>query len=118
MDNNIFPLGSKECGNYLKETYKKSINKTVFLQDDVYEKIKEYDEISNYISELEVEKKKIEHFLQNEMRECEIAFCKERKITWKPIQKNLLDSSLLKKENPELASRYNKTSQTRVFKVY
>ena len=52
------------------------------------------------------------------MKEYETAFCKERKITWKTINKNSLDSKKLKLDNPDLANKYLKTNKVRVFKVF
>ena len=52
------------------------------------------------------------------MKEYETAFCKERKITWKTISKNSLDSKKLKLDNPDLANKYLKTNKVRVFKVF
>ena len=114
----MYPLGSKECGNFLKEVYKESIDDTIILTEDIYEKISKYDEINEKIKNLEFEKKSIEHFLQNEMKEYETAFCKERKMTWKSTEKTTIDTKSLKKDNPELASRYLRTSKSRIFKIY
>ena len=118
IEENRYPFGTKECGCYLKEAYKNTVDETILLKEDIYEKLSKYDEINENISKLEFEKKSIEHFLQNEMKEYETAFCKERKITWKATEKTTLDSKSLKKDNQELASRYLKINKVRVFKIY
>lgn len=115
---NIYPFGSKECTSYLREAYKNSIDDTILLTEDIYEKLEKYDEINKKLCELEFDKKVIEHFLQNEMKEYETAFCKERKITWKSSEKTTIDTKSLKKDNPELASKYSKTTKSRMFKIY
>lgn len=118
IEDNKYPFGSKECASFLKETYQNSIDETIILTEDIYEKLQRYDEINETLGKLDIEKKTIEHFLQNEMKEYETAFCKERKITWKPVQKNTLDTKSIKKYEPEIASKYSKISSTRMFKIY
>ncbi|RDY28140.1 hypothetical protein CHL78_005965 [Romboutsia weinsteinii] len=115
-ENNL-PFGSNECGRFLRETYKDSVDEVKILEENVYEKLNEYDEIVENISKLETRKKIIEHILQSEMKECETAFCKERKITWKPVIKSSIDSKVFKDENPELALKYIKVNKSRVFKI-
>lgn len=118
IEDNKYPFGTKECSNYLRETYKNSIDETIILKEDFYEKLVKYDEINEKLKNLEHEKKSIEHFLQNEMKEYETAFCKERKITWKKVQKTVLDTKLIKENEPEIASKYLKLSDSRMFKIY
>lgn len=118
IEDNKYPFGSKECASFLKEAYKNSIDETIILTEDMYEKLQRYDEINENLGKLEFEKKTIEHFLQNEMKKYEIAFCKERKITWKPTQKTILDTKLIKKNEPEIATKYSKTTSSRIFKIY
>ena len=73
-----------------------------YANNNDYESIKEYDEISSEISSLESRKKVIEHRLQSELKEYEIGFCKERKITWKNVTKTSVDTKRLKEELPEV----------------
>lgn len=112
-----YPLGSDECKKELQEKYKNSINETVFLNDDLYTKIAEYDEIIIDIKILEAKKKYIEQLLQSEIKEYETAFCKGRKITWKKVVKNSVDSKRLKNDYPEIVNSYMKSSEYRVFKI-
>ena len=111
------PYGSDECGKFLKSTYKNSVNETVFLNEELYEKFVEYDEIVDSIGKLEIKKKMIEHMLQSEMKFNEMAFCKERKVTWKSVVKNTVDTKKLKAEYPELVEGYMKSSTSRMFKI-
>lgn len=112
-----FPFGSRECGNFLKENYKESIDDTILLSEDLYSNLLEYDEIIDNLSKLEGKKKVIEHKLQNEMKEYENAFCIDRKITWKKVTKNNIDSKKLKEDYPDIVSNYIKVSSNRVFKI-
>lgn len=111
------PFGSKECGEYLKTTYANSKDEILLIQENMYDKILEYDEIAESISQLEKRKKVIEHMLQNELKEYETGFCKERKITWKGVIKKTLDTKKIKSDYPELADTYVKYSINRVFKI-
>ncbi|MGX4599484.1 hypothetical protein [Faecalimicrobium sp. JNUCC 81] len=111
------PFGSKEFGSFLKETYKESIDETILLNEDLYSNLLEYDEIIDSLSKLECKKKIIEHKLQNEMKEYENAFCMDRKITWKKVTKNSIDSKKLKEDHPDIVSNYIKVSSNRVFKI-
>ncbi|MCH1959848.1 hypothetical protein [Romboutsia hominis] len=111
------PFGSDECGKFLKETYKDTLNEVVVLDDGLYEKIEKYNSIVDNINKLEKEKKIIEHIIQSEMREYEIAFCKDRKITWKKVIKNSIDTKKLKIDYPEIIKNYTKTSTSRTFRM-
>lgn len=111
------PFGSDECGKFLKETYKDTLNEVVVLDDGLYEKIEKYNIIVDNINKLEKEKKTIEHIIQSEMREYETAFCKDRKITWKKVIKNSIDTKKLKIDYPEIIKNYTKTSTSRTFRM-
>lgn len=111
------PFGSDECGKFLKETYKDTLNEVVVLDDGLYEKIEKYNSIVDNINKLEKEKKTIEHIIQSEMREYETAFCKDRKITWKKVIKNSIDTKKLKVDYPEIIKNYTKTSTSRTFRM-
>ncbi len=111
------PFGSDECGKFLKETYKDTLNEVVVLDDGLYEKIEKYNSIVDNINKLEKEKKIIEHIIQSEMREYETAFCKDRKITWKKVIKNSIDTKKLKVDYPEIIKNYTKTSTSRTFRM-
>ena len=116
-NNSSLPFGSEDCGKFLRSTYKNSINETTILDESLYESIKEYDKISSEISSLESRKKVIEHRLQSELKEYEIGFCKERKITWKSVTKTSVDTKRLKQELPEVINDYLKTTTSRVFRI-
>ncbi|WP_092926448.1 hypothetical protein [Romboutsia hominis] len=111
------PFGSDECGKFLKETYKDTLNEVLVLDDGLYEKIEKYNSIVDNINKLEKEKKIIEHIIQSEMKEYETAFCKDRKITWKKVIKNSIDTKKLKIDYPEIIKNYTKTSTSRTFRM-
>lgn len=111
------PFGSEECGRFLKETYKDSVNEVAIINEEMYSLIQQHDDIVDKISKLEGEKKIIEHTLQNELKYCEMGFCKDRKITWKSVTRNSIDTKALKSDMPEVAEKYSKVSVSRLFKI-
>ena len=117
LNNCQLPFGSDDCGKFLRKTYANSINETVILDESLYECIEEYDEIVSSISKLESRKKVIEHKLQSNLKEYEIGFCKERKITWKSVTKTSVDTKKLREDLPEVVDGYLKTSTSRVFRI-
>ena len=96
LNNCQLPFRSDDCGKFLRKTYANSINETIILDESLYECIEEYDEIVSSISKLESRKKVIEHKLQSNLKEYEIGFCKERKITWKSVTKTSVDTKKLR----------------------
>lgn len=111
------PFGSDDCGKYLKSTYKDSVDEVAILDDNMYEYIEEYDYIVSEIHKLETMKKSIEHRLQSEIKNCDTAFCKDRKLTWKSVERFSLDSKKLKADMPNIYDKYIKSSKSRVFRM-
>lgn len=112
------PVGSAEYGRLVKEAYiDNTINQAKFLSDDLYDSISRHDEIIDAISKLKVEKDIIEHTIMGLMKENEIAYIKERKITWKKTSRVSFDTKLFKLEEPELYEKYCRVSNNRLFKI-
>lgn len=113
------PDGSDAYSEYLKEKYKKSNGQEIELHllEDGPGKLLRYDEIVSDIKALESEKKLIEQEIQFYMEEFEVAKVGERKITWKTSTRNTIDSKRLKKEMPEIAEQFMKTSSSRTFRI-
>lgn len=112
------PVGSAEYGRLVKEAYiDNTINEAKFLSDDLYDSISKHDEIIDAISKLKVEKDIIEHTIMGLMKENEIAYIKERKITWKKTSRVSFDTKLFKLEEPELYEKYCRVSNNRLFKI-
>ena len=109
------PVGSAEYGRLVKEAYiDNTINEAKFLSDDLYDSISRHDEIIDAISKLKVEKDIIEHTIMGLMKENEIAYIKERKITWKKTSRVSFDTKLFKLEEPELYEKYCRVSNNRL----
>lgn len=111
------PVGSAEYGKLIREAYMDTVSEAVVLSDDLHESLSRYDEIVDSISKLKSEKDIIEHSIMTLMKENEIAYVKNRKITWKKSVRISLDTKSLKEEEPEIYKKYSKISSSRMFKI-
>lgn len=111
------PVGSAEYGRMIREAYMDTVSEAVVLSDDLCESLSRYDEITSSISKLKSEKDVIEHNIMSLMKENEIAYVKNRKITWKKSVRTSLDTKSLKEEEPEIYKKYSKVSTSRMFKI-
>lgn len=111
------PVGSAEYGKFIREAYMDTVSEAVVLSDDLHESLARYDEISSSISKLKSEKDVIEHTIMSLMKENEIAYVKNRKITWKKSVRTSLDTKSLKEEEPEIYKKYSKITSSRIFKI-
>ena len=89
------PMGSAEYGKFIRAAYMDTVNEAVILSDDLDESLSRYDEIVDSISKLKSEKDIIEHSIMTLMKENEIAYVKNRKITWKKSVRTSLDTKSL-----------------------
>lgn len=110
------PDGSDDYGEVLQYLYKDSKEEELILFEKE-ELLNRYDEVCGLIKDLDSEKKAIEQYLKLQMKDYEIAYLGDRKITWKKQVRNSLDSKRLKKEHPEIANKYMKTTTSRVFRI-
>ena len=111
------PVGSAEYGKLIREAYMDTVDEAVVLSDDLDESLSRYDEIVDSISKLKSEKDVIEHTIMSLMKENEIAYVKNRKITWKKSVRTSLDTKSLKEEEPEIYKKYSKISSSRMFNI-
>ena len=91
------PDGSLDYSIVLQGLYKDSKDEELILFEQ--EKLLDrYDEITAIYKEIEVERKKIEQYIQVQMKEYEVGFIGDRRITWKKQSRNTIDTKKLKKE--------------------
>lgn len=110
------PDGSSDYSKVLQGLYKDSKNEELIL----FEKenfLNRYDEVVGLAKELDAERKAIEQYIQCQMKEYEIAYLGDRKISWKKQTRSVIDSKRLKKEHPEIAEKFMKTTTSRVFRI-
>ncbi|RDY25824.1 hypothetical protein CHL78_016135 [Romboutsia weinsteinii] len=110
------PDGSDDYSKTLQGLYKDSIEEELILfeKEDL---LNRYDDVCALIKDLDSEKKSIEQYLQMQMKEYEIAYLGERRITWKKQVRSVVDAKRLKKEHPELVENYMKNTTSRVFRM-
>ena len=77
----------------------------------------EFGEVVKIYKDFEKEKKAIEQYLKLQMKDYEIAYVGDRKITWKKQERNTIDTTRLKKEHPEIVAKFMKTTTSRVLKI-
>jgi len=110
------PDGSNDYSKTLDNLYKESKCEELILFEE--EKILErYDEVVRLYKVFEKEKKAIEQYLKLQMKDYEIAYVGDRKITWKKQERNTIDTTRLKKEHPEIVAKFTKTTTSRVLKI-
>ena len=80
-------------------------------------KVRELQELKRMREELEAEITAAEDAIKAAMGDREQITAGAYKITWKPVTSSRLDSTALKKELPEIAARFLKTSTVRRFTV-
>lgn len=83
------------------------------------ERLKRFDEIKELKELLDQEEEQIKQEIMLEMKENEIAFTGDRKITWKCQNgRKTVDGTKLQKDHPDIYSRYLKEGKPfRVFKI-
>ena len=115
-DNLPMPDGSNDYSKTLDILYKDSKEEELILfeAESILER---YDEVVKLYKDFEKEKKAIEQYLKLQMQNYEIAYVGDRKITWKKQVRNTIDTTRLKKEHPEIANKFTKTTISRVLKI-
>ena len=85
--------------------------------DELKAKVMELKELKALQDELADEISAIEDQIKIAMGDQEQITAGAFKITWKPVTASRFDSSAFKKDNPELAAQYTKTTTTRRFLI-
>lgn len=110
------PDGSKIADSVIAEYFKDSIAETIPLTG-FNDKIKRRQELDKLIGKMENEKKQIDQELKLYLGEAEIAENEQYRVSWKMVVSNRLDEKRLKEEQPDIYSRYRKSTQSRRFTV-
>ena len=110
--------GSDATKKYLGECYPVSKNgEAVDLGKIGMDLVEQYDMAVEVEAQAKEAKQYIENQLKDLMKEREIGLAGERKVTWKTVVSNRLDSKLLKANEPEMFEKYAKESKCRRFSV-
>ena len=111
-----FPDGSCDYSKFLKNRYKNTQKKPINLFIES-KKLSKLETLNCMLKEIKLEKSKIEQEIQSMMKDHEVAFIGDRKVTWKWQSRNTVDTKRLKDDYPDIVKGYMKTTNTRVFKV-
>lgn len=109
--------GSDQYDNILKQKYPDSNGNKIEIELSYAEKIKRRLELKELIDSMEKEVNQIDQEIKNEIQENETAVCGDYLISWKAQTRNSIDTTRLKKELPDIADKYMKSSVSRVFKI-
>ena len=87
--------------------------------NDLTSKVRELKELKMMAEEIEIEIKSIEDAIKNEMtaRQTNEMTVDVYKIKWTPYTTSRVDTTALKKDMPEVVSRYTKTTVSKRFSV-
>ena len=96
------PDGSEATTRYFNERFRISNGKTIELPDTVLPVCEEYDNLTRQIKELESAKNAAANQLKRYLGEAEAGTVGDRKITWKSVSKNSVDTKRLKSEHPDI----------------
>ena len=110
------PDGSDDCDNAIKEKYKYSQEDEILLSVDE-SKFGLLQELKEIQKDTEKKIKQIEQEIKLDLGEFESGTSGKWKATWKPQSRTTIDSKKLKEEQPEIAEKYSKTSETRVLRI-
>ena len=110
------PDGSNDYSKTLENLYKDSKSEELILFE-AEEILNRYDEVVRLYKDFEKEKKAIEQYLKLQMKEYEVAYVGDRKITWKTQERKTIDTNRLKKEHPEIVEKFTKTTTSRVLRL-
>ena len=110
--------GSTSTADTLGELYPKGNKTSLILPDSADEIAKYYLDIQLQEKELKTEKLMAENELKEMLGESECALTPAGlAISWKNVTSSRLDTTALKKAEPELAAKYSKSSVCRKFSV-
>lgn len=107
------PDGSEATTNYFNSRFSKSNGETIALPEEALPVCMEYDRLSEEMKKLEKAKNAAANQLKSYLKEAEAGTIGGRKVTWKLISKNTVDTKRLKSEKPEVYNSFLKDSSYR-----
>ena len=96
------PDGSEATTRYFNERFRNSNGETIELPDEVLPVCEKYDNLTRQIKELETAKNAAANQLKSYLGEAEAGTVGDRKITWKSVSKNSVDTKRLKSGHPDI----------------
>jgi putative phage-type endonuclease len=94
-------------------------DKFIEADENIENTLKEIYELKNSVSILEEDIKKKQHDVCSKMKDASVIINKngEKICTWRTVNSKRFDTSFLKKNEPEIYSKYLKESSSRVFRI-
>ncbi len=111
------PDGSEATTNYFNSRFSRSNGKTIELPEEALKVCMEYNRLSEELKKLEEAKNAAANQLKCYLKEAEAGTIGDRKVTWKTISRNTVDTKRLKSEKPEVYSSFLKDSSYRRLSV-
>ena len=111
------PDGSRICDEVISRYYPKGKQGEILLPDMFNGELKRREEILELIGRLETEQRQIEQKIKLFLGESCSAGNSQYQVIWNNVDTLRIDSKRLKEEQPDLYSRFAKTSHSRRFSV-
>ncbi|MDK2824536.1 MAG: hypothetical protein PWP71_2454 [Clostridia bacterium] len=110
--------GSQASTEILNKLYPDSVPESrIELPPSAQDLLDQYDKAKEQESYWKERKDEASNKLKELMGEHELGFVGERKISWKTIVSNRLDTKKFKKDHPDLFAQYAKESKSRRFEI-
>ncbi|OMI06409.1 hypothetical protein BVL54_21900 [Bacillus paralicheniformis] len=110
--------GSSAAEEYLKKRYTQTeSNKVIDLSALNRERINQYLQLKEQISELQAQAKELENQIKYEMKDAEYGFVGNYQTIWKPVVSNRVDTRKLKELFPDVYEKVTKETHSRRFGI-
>lgn len=111
-------LTGMECdSDYVKREFPQDDGECVMLTSGVILAAERYLELCDSEKEIKLKKEQCANEIKAFMEEAETGFCDTMKVSWKTVNSQRLDTTLLKKECPEIYEKYSNISSSRRFTI-
>ena len=111
------PDGSKATDAVIASYFKETSPTPILLPSSFDGKLERRQALITSIDEMEQEKRRIEQEVKLYMGEAETAENDKYRVSWKPVDSRRVDGTRLKKEQPGIHARYQKTIHSRRFTI-
>ncbi len=107
--------GSDAAKDLLDQIYDGGVEEGIILTEDAVEWVDAYIEASAEEDNAKAKKQEASNHLKEITGDYDKASCMGHSITWKPVTSERLDTKALKEKEPEIYSKYAKSSTSRRF---
>lgn len=107
--------GSDAAKDLLDQIYRGGVEEEIILPEEAVEWVDAYIEASAEEDNAKAKKQEASNHLKEIMGDYDKASCMGHSITWKPVTSERLDTKALKEKEPEIYSKYAKSSTSRRF---